>query len=268
MIHNGMTAAKPRSIVKLNIGGARFETTADTLTRVPDSFFVRLLSGTLGTTFDEHGAYFIDRDGQFFAPILTFLRSGEIIIPRGTPVEALRKEAEFYCLASLLKALDEQENPIIPPLPVGVVDNERLYAVGYMQRHGESILKTLHILKMTYGNFCTRVHLILDTEEMIGMIMANQIIQGNEVLDGAMVMRLLKAPTVSVIDVLVAFLLKHGYSGAGEERLLLSHAHADRYSCIKGCRYNIDVVLSQELAWSHSYEWQFGPRVQRRAVSE
>lgn len=38
-----------------------------------------------------------------------------------------------------------------------------------------------------------------------------------EVLDGAMVMRLLRAPSVSVIDVLCNFLLKHGYSGAGEE---------------------------------------------------
>jgi len=81
-------------------------------------------------------------------------------------------------------------------------------------------------------------------------------------------MRLLRAPSVSVIDVLCGFLVKHGYSGAGEERLLLSHAHADRYSCIKGCRYNIDVVLSQHLTWGHTYEWHFGPRVQRRPASE
>lgn len=115
-------------IVKLNVGGARFETTADTLTRITDSFFSRLLSGappppscfvhlslgirlvgSLGSTVDEHGAYFIDRDGQFFAPILTFLRTGDVSVPRGMPLSALRREAEFFCVGALVKALDELE---------------------------------------------------------------------------------------------------------------------------------------------------------------
>lgn len=31
----------------------------------------------------SEGEYFIDRDGEFFAPILTYLRSGELRVPTG-----------------------------------------------------------------------------------------------------------------------------------------------------------------------------------------
>lgn len=40
------------------------------------NYFTAILSGQFSTLKDESGAYFIDRDGQYFAPILTFLRTG------------------------------------------------------------------------------------------------------------------------------------------------------------------------------------------------
>lgn len=76
---------------------------------LPRCFCISLDVGSLGSTVDEHGAYFIDRDGQFFAPILTFLRTGDVSVPRGMPINALRREAEFFCVGALVKALDELE---------------------------------------------------------------------------------------------------------------------------------------------------------------
>lgn len=106
------------TVVRLNVGGYLFATTRETLLRVGGTFFRcassfcccavsvpcfvffvfgafsvlsraflgrMFCSGLLGermsTTRDETGAFFIDRDGQFFGPILTFLRTGEVQLP-------------------------------------------------------------------------------------------------------------------------------------------------------------------------------------------
>lgn len=74
-------------IIKLNIGGFGYTTTRTTLLgkgRGGETFFTALLSGRFHAPRDQHGAYFIDRDGQYFAPILTYLRTGKIILLRVT----------------------------------------------------------------------------------------------------------------------------------------------------------------------------------------
>lgn len=63
-------ATTPPAIIKLNIGGTKFQTTASTLLKYPDSFFGGVLSGKFAAFLDEEGAYFIDRDGKYFEPIL------------------------------------------------------------------------------------------------------------------------------------------------------------------------------------------------------
>ena len=96
---------KPAEIINLNVGGQRFSTSRDTLTWTPDSFFSSLVSGRIPILKDESGAIFIDRDPKLFAVILNFLRTKEISHPSGVDVSALRHEAEFYGIASLVKRL-------------------------------------------------------------------------------------------------------------------------------------------------------------------
>lgn len=48
------------SIVKLNIGGTKFLTTARTLSQ-GENFFTGLLSGRIPSLLDDEGYYFIDR---------------------------------------------------------------------------------------------------------------------------------------------------------------------------------------------------------------
>ena len=49
------------AIVKLNVGGTRFETSLSTLSYKGENFFTALCSGLIPSTKDEKGFYFIDR---------------------------------------------------------------------------------------------------------------------------------------------------------------------------------------------------------------
>lgn len=88
--------------VKLNVGGARFETSLSTLRRYEDSMLGTMFSGREGIVVptDLDGSVFIDRDGAHFGSILNFLRTGQIAAPPSTHRERveLLAEARFYLL--------------------------------------------------------------------------------------------------------------------------------------------------------------------------
>jgi hypothetical protein len=42
------------------------------------------------------GAYFIDREGKYFAPILEYLRTGEVFLPKDMPPQFVAREAQYY----------------------------------------------------------------------------------------------------------------------------------------------------------------------------
>ncbi|XP_062518949.1 uncharacterized protein LOC134194062 [Corticium candelabrum] len=94
-------------IIKLNIGGTIFETSSSTLLSCPDSFFGSLLSGRLSTTYDDNGAYFVDRSGEFFSPILHYLRTRQIVVPPAVSHDAVLQEAKFYSLDKMVEELNE-----------------------------------------------------------------------------------------------------------------------------------------------------------------
>jgi len=62
------------------------------------NFFTALLNGKLNSQKDQNGAYFIDRNGKFFEPILDFLRHGDLIIPPELNLSLVLKEANFYSI--------------------------------------------------------------------------------------------------------------------------------------------------------------------------
>lgn len=106
-----------KQLVKLNVGGRRFETTLGTLCAKPSILGDTLASGDLtALPLDEHGAIFLDRDGAIFHQVLCYLRTGAY--PRGAANEGLQRELlvearllEMGCLAELL----EEELKAIEP---------------------------------------------------------------------------------------------------------------------------------------------------------
>jgi hypothetical protein len=67
-------------VIDLNIGGTHnVTTTRNTLTQIKDSSLAAMFSGRHNIT-KHNGRYFIDRDGEAFANMLSFLRSGKVPI--------------------------------------------------------------------------------------------------------------------------------------------------------------------------------------------
>jgi hypothetical protein len=59
----------------------------------------------------DNGAYFIDRDGDLFAYVLDYLRSGKLLLPENfKEVARLREEILFYQLDGMLQQLTPYVN--------------------------------------------------------------------------------------------------------------------------------------------------------------
>ena len=93
-------------LIRLNVGGERYTTTRATVTRCPDSMLGKMFGGTMATSIDEHGCFFIDRDGPMFRYVLNFLRSGRLSLPADfNQLDLLADEADFYQLEDLIKEI-------------------------------------------------------------------------------------------------------------------------------------------------------------------
>eukprot|EP00105_Crassostrea_gigas_P014231 XP_011430823.1 PREDICTED: SH3KBP1-binding protein 1 [Crassostrea gigas] len=63
----------PRETIQLDVGGYKFKTTRETLTRIPSK-----LSKLIPLKSANAASYFLDRNPEHFAFILNFLPNGEI----------------------------------------------------------------------------------------------------------------------------------------------------------------------------------------------
>lgn len=96
--------------IKLNVGGRLFLTTRTTLSKDPKSFLCRICQDEshLKSEQDEYGAFMIDRDPDYFEPVLNFLRNGKLILNKNLCEEGVLEEAEFYNIADLIEILKEK----------------------------------------------------------------------------------------------------------------------------------------------------------------
>lgn len=97
-----------KSLIVLNVGGTRFETSRATLINSPheeDTFFDKLFVSRLQIPRDSTGAVFLDRDPTYFRHILNWLRSG--VIPHVLDdVDALIQECQFFQLPNFIQSLE------------------------------------------------------------------------------------------------------------------------------------------------------------------
>jgi hypothetical protein len=96
--------AQQEGRVELNIGGYRFETSVQTLRRVPHTFFDAYFSGRYAQDVCNDGSIFVDRDGEHFGHVLEYMRDGMVSVaepgarPSVSLLRALKRNFGFYCI--------------------------------------------------------------------------------------------------------------------------------------------------------------------------
>ena len=104
--------------VVLNIGGRRFESTAEVLTKDRFSVLAALCTATPPVDPETNGTYFFDRDGELFQHCINFLRDN--VLPEDqASLRGLYTEASFFRLGSLRRAVERKFDQIL-------VDAERV----------------------------------------------------------------------------------------------------------------------------------------------
>jgi hypothetical protein len=125
--------------VVLNIGGCRFETSVQTLRRVPQTFFDAYFSGRHAQDVCADGSIFVDRDGEHFGHVLEYMRDGHVSVakpgarPSVSLLHALKREFGFYCI----KLVAETPLQIETAYVVGGLDLQRI-RLSSMERYDAS----------------------------------------------------------------------------------------------------------------------------------
>ena len=120
--------ASSSDLIVLNVGGTRFETSRQTLLNDPASMLAKMFDPVsplqpgefpqaTGTNFTctfcisgllRDGAYFIDRDPEYFRVVLNYLRSGQVALESRQALDAVKIEAAFFGLAGLEDFISEK----------------------------------------------------------------------------------------------------------------------------------------------------------------
>ncbi|KAI8921797.1 hypothetical protein BC831DRAFT_552858 [Entophlyctis helioformis] len=119
-----MAARPPSKPVTLDVGGRLFRTSPETLASYPTSLLGRLFHPSYPVPAllpDDAGHYFIDRNPDYFAVILDFLRTGMLVVPPALSRAALDRELDFYGLLDIVEpAMVDQSALLAPYFPFGV----------------------------------------------------------------------------------------------------------------------------------------------------
>eukprot|EP00011_Vannellida_sp_DIVA3-517-6-12_P011486 CAMPEP_0114620858 /NCGR_PEP_ID=MMETSP0168-20121206/8938_1 /TAXON_ID=95228 ORGANISM="Vannella sp., Strain DIVA3 517/6/12" /NCGR_SAMPLE_ID=MMETSP0168 /ASSEMBLY_ACC=CAM_ASM_000044 /LENGTH=347 /DNA_ID=CAMNT_0001832055 /DNA_START=68 /DNA_END=1109 /DNA_ORIENTATION=- len=170
-----MGSSGPNRVVELNIGGTLYSTTVATLLnqRHTESvrggaklnFFAKLLAKEAAAREedsgdeesaapatgaavlrDSAGRLFVDREGKYFAPILEYLRTGVLTVPRDMAIDALFREAAHYgiplplCSGTRVEDNTLNEDATVTPAPLPLLVNNR-----FLQRECASMQASLSV---------------------------------------------------------------------------------------------------------------------------
>lgn len=100
------TTKSNNQVINIDVGGRKFQTKLETLMSVKDTLFYKLF---LSNKLDLTKEIFIDRNGEMFGVILSFLRNKKVNLNTysNTDLKKIAEDAEFYQIADLLSNLNE-----------------------------------------------------------------------------------------------------------------------------------------------------------------
>lgn len=133
-------------ILKLNIGGKRFDVARSTFVNASESIFPRMFGGSLPpANLDDNGRFYIDRNPDMFRYIIQWLREGACDLPESaTDLRKLSREANFYCLTSLEEMVVEKHAEMMVPRYELSVWGVRTYCDAKVCRCGEDEVSNIN----------------------------------------------------------------------------------------------------------------------------
>jgi len=123
-------------IISLDVGGTRFDTTRQTLVKDPNSMLARMFdpASKMKPGLLRNGAYFLDRDPEWFKTILNYLRNGVLLAETQKELLALLTESRYFGLTDLEHEvnarLEEESSPQSSSPPAGSSDIIKLNVGG------------------------------------------------------------------------------------------------------------------------------------------
>jgi hypothetical protein len=103
-----MTSKANDNIIKLNVGGFKYETTLDTIEKGGISMLANMFSGRHSMKPDQDGYYFIDRNGEIFKYIIKYLRDGKLNLDDLCLVRDVLDEAEYFNITGLVDLCNQK----------------------------------------------------------------------------------------------------------------------------------------------------------------
>ena len=153
------TASTEDAMVRLNVGGHRYDVPRSLFELYPRSMLARLVSDEWNTDeinnhddgssdyHEDDTIIFIDRNGHRFQYVLDYMRDREVNLPMTESIEATRKELEYYGLDGV-----RGEETTSPSITLGSpAEARRIMAVmgGNKQEELESLGKTIRECERT-----------------------------------------------------------------------------------------------------------------------
>jgi len=90
-------------IISLDVGGTRFDTSRQTLVKDPNSMLAKMFDpeSKMKPGLLRNGAYFLDRDPEWFRIILNYLRNGILLVETTKELMAILTESRYFGLSGL-----------------------------------------------------------------------------------------------------------------------------------------------------------------------
>jgi hypothetical protein len=117
-------------IISLDVGGTRFDTTRQTLVKDPNSMLAKMFDplSKLKPGLLRNGAYFLDRDPEWFRTILNYLRNGVLLAETQKELLAILTESRYFGLTGLEQEvtarLEDDSNPPSPSSPPAITSSD------------------------------------------------------------------------------------------------------------------------------------------------
>jgi hypothetical protein len=142
--------------IELNISGFRFETSVQTLCRIPHTFFDAFFSGRHAQDVCDDGSNFVDRDGEHFGHVLAYMRDGVVsmaepgVHPSISSLRALKRKFDFYCIELCTEQPTEPHQPEVALVIGGKYEAVRL-VIGALERRGHDDHCAMYVWCMHVG---------------------------------------------------------------------------------------------------------------------